>query len=49
MNLAQRYHDIILAIGDGTGASDSLLHVHAGMAVLLLARHVAPIFRRQTL
>ena len=38
MNLAQRYHDIILAIGDGTGASDSLLHVHAGMALLLLAR-----------
>jgi hypothetical protein len=25
-------------IGDGTGASDTVLHIHAGMAVLLLAR-----------
>lgn len=34
------YERLILAIGDGTGASDSLLHVHAGMAVLLTARIV---------
>ncbi|RYG89889.1 MAG: hypothetical protein EON59_00815 [Alphaproteobacteria bacterium] len=25
-------------IGEGTGATDTLLHIHAGMAVLLLAR-----------
>src|SRR5690606_21907823 len=36
----QRYHAFILWIGDGTGAPDSLLHVHAGMAILFLARLV---------
>ena len=40
MNIPQLYIDIILAIGDGTGASDSLLHVHAGLAVLFIARIV---------
>lgn len=40
MNPAQAYADLIRSIGDGTGASDSLLHVHAGMAVLLIARIV---------
>ena len=40
MNIPTFYHDIIVSIGDGTGASDSLLHVHAGLAVLLLARLV---------
>lgn len=34
------YQAIIAAIGDGTGASDSLLHVHAGLAILFLARLV---------
>ena len=40
MDLAEHYHDLIDWIGDGTGASDSLLHVHAGLAVLFLARLV---------
>lgn len=40
MNLPQLYHGVIMWIGDGTGAPDSLLHVHAGMAVLILARLV---------
>jgi hypothetical protein len=34
------YHSLILALADDTGASDSLLHVHAGLAVLLIARLV---------
>lgn len=38
MSLAAAYESLIRWIGDGTGASDSLLHVHAGLAVLLLAR-----------
>lgn len=32
------YHRFILWIGDGTGLSDALLHIHAGMAVLVIAR-----------
>ncbi|HEX8669574.1 MAG TPA: hypothetical protein VF727_14505 [Allosphingosinicella sp.] len=40
MNLAELYESIIVWIGDGTGASDSLLHVHAGLAVLFIARIV---------
>lgn len=40
MNLAKVYHEWIVWIGDGTGAPDALLHVHAGMAVLFLARIV---------
>jgi hypothetical protein len=38
MHFAALYQELISAIGDGTGASDSLLHVHAGLAVLFLAR-----------
>ena len=38
MNLPEKYHQIILWIGDATGAPDALLHVHAGMAVLIAAR-----------
>jgi len=38
MDLAQLYHSVILAIGDDTGASDALLHVHAGLAIMLIAR-----------
>jgi hypothetical protein len=38
MGIADYYTGIIRWIGDGTGATDSLLHVHAGMAVLLIAR-----------
>jgi hypothetical protein len=40
MNIPKLYSDIIVWIGDGTGASDSLLHVHAGLVVLFLARIV---------
>jgi hypothetical protein len=40
MNLPEQYERLINWIGDGTGAPDALLHVHAGMAVLLLARLV---------
>jgi hypothetical protein len=40
MNLPKLYHDATMWIGDGTGAPDALLHVHAGMAILLLARIV---------
>jgi len=34
------YERVIVWIGDGTGASDTLLHVHAGLAILFLARIV---------
>lgn len=40
MDIPARYHEAILAIGGMTGAPDSLLHVHAGLAVMLLARLV---------
>lgn len=40
MDLPTTYAYVIKAIGDGTGMADSLLHVHAGMAVLFLARLV---------
>jgi hypothetical protein len=40
MNLADQYARLILWIGDGTGAPDTVLHIHAGMAVLFLARVV---------
>jgi len=40
MNIPKLYSDIILWIGDGTGASDALLHVHAGLAFLFIARLV---------
>lgn len=36
--IADAYHALILWIGDGTGLPDALLHVHAGMAILMLAR-----------
>ncbi len=36
--LSARYHALINWIGDGTGLPDTILHIHAGMAVLLLAR-----------
>src|SRR5688572_17999984 len=38
MSFPDLYHQFVLDLADGTGASDSLLHVHAGMAVLFLAR-----------
>jgi lipoprotein signal peptidase len=45
MDIPALYTRMILAIGDGTGASDSLLHVHAGLVILFLAR----IFTRRSL
>lgn len=36
----QFYHGWILWIGDGTGLPDSILHIHAGLAVLMIARVV---------
>ena len=38
MSLPDLYHQFVQSLSDETGASDSLLHVHAGMAVLFLAR-----------
>lgn len=38
MSLPKLYHLMILWIGNGTGLPDALLHVHAGMAILLLVR-----------
>ena len=38
MDLPGFYARLVAAIGDGTGMADTLLHIHAGMAVLLLAR-----------
>jgi hypothetical protein len=38
MNIPARYAQFINWIGDGTGAPDALLHVHAGMAILIAAR-----------
>ncbi|KQM76141.1 hypothetical protein ASE70_10090 [Sphingomonas sp. Leaf22] len=40
MDIPALYARLIQAIGDGTGMADSLLHVHAGMAVLLITRIV---------
>lgn len=40
MDIPAVYASFIHAIGDGTGMADSLLHVHAGLAVLLLTRLV---------
>lgn len=36
--LARRYHAVILWLGEVTGQSDIVLHIHAGMAVFVLAR-----------
>ncbi len=40
MDFVDLYARFILWIGDGTGAPDTILHIHAGMAVLLVARVV---------
>ncbi len=40
MSFATLYHDVILWIGDGTGLPDAILHIHAGLAVLMVARLV---------
>ncbi len=40
MDVAGLWAQFIAWIGDGTGLPDTILHVHAGMAVLLVARLV---------
>ena len=40
MDVPAIYAALIQWIGDGTGLPDTILHIHAGMAVLLLARVV---------
>ena len=41
MNPADLYVSLISWIGDGTGAPDTVLHIHAGMAVLFVVRLIA--------
>ena len=38
MDIPALWHRFIDWIGDGTGMADSLLHIHAGMAILLTTR-----------
>lgn len=38
MTIPALYHALIDWIGDGTGLPDTILHIHAGMAILLIAR-----------
>lgn len=38
MRIPEIYHHFIDWIGDGTGLPDTILHIHAGMAVLLVSR-----------
>ncbi len=41
MTLPDRYHEWILWIGDGTGLPDAILHIHAGLAILLIVRLIS--------
>lgn len=41
MRLPAYYHSWIMWIGDGTGLPDSILHIHAGLGVLLIVRIVS--------
>lgn len=38
MDILALYHAFILWIGDGTGLPDVILHIHAGLAILLVVR-----------
>jgi hypothetical protein len=38
---ASRYHGVTQAILEASGVNDKLLHVHAGLAIMLLARLVS--------
>ena len=38
--IAKYWNVFVNWVGDGTGLSDTILHIHAGMAVLLVARLV---------
>lgn len=41
MDVPALYHSLILWIGDGTGLPDAILHIHAGMIILMLVRLVS--------
>ena len=41
MNPIELYGRLIQWVGDGTGAPDTVLHIHAGMAVLFFARVIS--------
>lgn len=41
MRIPDIYHSVIEWIGDGVGLPDTILHIHAGMAVLLVARVIS--------
>lgn len=41
MTIPALYHSWILWIGDGTGLPDAILHIHAGLAILLVVRLVS--------
>lgn len=38
VSIPQVYHEWILWIGDGTGLPDAILHIHAGLAIMVLVR-----------
>lgn len=40
MNFPHLYHLFILWVGDGTGMPDTILHIHAGMIVMMATRVV---------
>lgn len=41
MDIPGIYHGWIVWIGDGTGLPDAILHIHAGLAILLIVRLVS--------
>lgn len=41
MTIPALYHSWILWIGDGTGLPNAILHIHAGLAILLVVRLVS--------
>ena len=41
MNIPALYHSFILWIGDGTGLPDAILHIHAGMIILMIVRMIS--------
>lgn len=41
MNISALYHSFILWIGDGTGLPDAVLHIHAGLIVMMAVRLIS--------
>lgn len=41
MGIPTVYHAFIEWIGDGTGLPDTILHIHVGLAILLLSRLIS--------